>query len=281
MNAPMPGASLGRRPCLAAMLVEMIHVASLIHDDVIDESDTRRGKPSVNARWQSHKAVILGDYILARNMNLGLQSGQYDLVTHICGAMSALCEGEVLQGDCAEKHVMTRKSYLDIVHKKTASLIGVSASSGALAVGATRDKVARMRHFGESLGMAFQIQDDILDIPPPPARASPPTTTCARARLRCRSSACWSVWARSGRPRSSHGSSAVTRTPPPWNTSNARRERGRHHFGHQHHAQLPFAGHRTPLRIRAVRVQDGHDRPLRLRRRARPVAKIPNSQTTR
>ena len=163
MNAPMPGASLGRRPCLAAMLVEMIHVASLIHDDVIDESDTRRGKPSVNARWQSHKAVILGDYILARNMNLGLQSGQYDLVTHICGAMSALCEGEVLQGDCAEKHVMTRKSYLDIVHKKTASLIGVSASSGALAVGATRDKVARMRHFGESLGMAFQIQDDILD----------------------------------------------------------------------------------------------------------------------
>ena len=72
MNAPMPGASLGRRPCLAAMLVEMIHVASLIHDDVIDESDTRRGKPSVNARWQSHKAVILGDYILARNMNLGI-----------------------------------------------------------------------------------------------------------------------------------------------------------------------------------------------------------------
>lgn len=163
MNAPMPGASLGRRPCLAAMLVEMIHVASLIHDDVIDESDTRRGKPSVNARWQSHKAVVLGDYILARNMNLGLQSGQYDLVAHICGAMSALCEGEVLQGDCAEKHSMTRKSYLDIVYKKTASLIGVSASSGALAVGATRDKVAQMRRFGESLGMAFQIQDDILD----------------------------------------------------------------------------------------------------------------------
>ena len=224
MNAPMPGASLGRRPCLAAMLVEMIHVASLIHDDVIDESDTRRGKPSVNARWQSHKAVILGDYILARNMNLGLQSGQYDLVTHICGAMSALCEGEVLQGDCAEKHVMTRKSYLDIVHKKTASLIGVSASSGALAVGATRDKVARMRHFGESLGMAFQIQDDILDYTSTARTGkprSPPTTTGARARLRCRFSACWSVWARSGRPRSSHGSSAVTRTPPPWSISSA------------------------------------------------------------
>ena len=78
MNAPVKGAAMGRRACLAAMLVEMIHVASLIHDDVIDESDMRRGQPSANARWQSHKAVILGDYILAKNMNIGLQSGQFD-----------------------------------------------------------------------------------------------------------------------------------------------------------------------------------------------------------
>ena len=86
-------AAKGRRVHLAAMLVEMIHVASLIHDDVIDESDTRRGRPSANARWQSHKAVILGDFILARNMNIGLSSGQFDLVTHVCGSMAALCEG--------------------------------------------------------------------------------------------------------------------------------------------------------------------------------------------
>ena len=90
MNAPVKGAATGRRACLAAMLVEMIHVASLIHDDVIDEADMRRGKPSANARWQSHKAVILGDYILAKNMNIGLQSGQFDLVTHVCGSMAAL-----------------------------------------------------------------------------------------------------------------------------------------------------------------------------------------------
>ena len=163
MNAPSRGATTGRRACLAAMLVEMIHIASLIHDDVIDESDTRRGRPSVNARWQSHKAVILGDYILARNMNIGLRSGQFDLVTHVCGSMAALCEGEVLQSECAEKHTMTRQAYLDIIYKKTACLIGVSASAGALAVGAPRDKVALMRRFGESVGMAFQIQDDILD----------------------------------------------------------------------------------------------------------------------
>ena len=163
MNESVPGASLGRRPCLAAMMVEMIHVASLIHDDVIDGSDMRRGKPSANALWQSHKAVILGDYILARNMNIGLQSGQYDLVTHICGSMSALCEGEILQSDHAARFDTTRKDYLDIIRKKTASLIGISASAGALAVGAPRERVASMRRFGEAVGMAFQIQDDILD----------------------------------------------------------------------------------------------------------------------
>ena len=153
MNSPVEGAAKGRRVHLAAMLVEMIHVASLIHDDVIDESDTRRGRPSANARWQSHKAVILGDFILARNMNIGLSSGQFDLVTHVCGSMAALCEGEVLQSECAEKHTMTRQAYLDIIYKKTACLIGVSASAGAMAVGAPREKVALMRRFGEAIGM--------------------------------------------------------------------------------------------------------------------------------
>ena len=166
MNASVKGAAGGRRTSLAAMLVEMIHVASLIHDDVIDEADTRRGRPSVNARWQSHKAVILGDYILAKNMNIGLQSGQFDLVTHVCGSVAALCEGEVLQDECAAEHSMTLNTYLEIIHKKTASLLGVAASAGALAVGATRDRVATMRRFGESLGLAFQIQDDILDYTP-------------------------------------------------------------------------------------------------------------------
>ena len=166
MNARTAGAAGGQRVSLAAMLVEMIHTASLIHDDVIDEADTRRGRPSINARWQSHKAVLLGDYILARNMAIGLESGQFDLVSHICGRMASLCEGEILQDDCAARQNMTRRTYLDIIFKKTASLLGVSASAGALAVGATRDKVTAMRRFGESLGMAFQIQDDILDYTP-------------------------------------------------------------------------------------------------------------------
>lgn len=163
LNAARPAQSVGRRAYLAAMLVEMIHVASLIHDDVIDESDVRRGRPSVNARWQSHKAVLLGDYILAKNMCIGMSSGQYDLVSHVCDTMAALCEGEVLQSDRAGKGDMTRRDYLEIIHKKTASLIAVSASAGALAVGAPRERVALMHRYGEAVGMAFQIQDDILD----------------------------------------------------------------------------------------------------------------------
>ena len=163
LNAPSPDGGAGRRAYLAALLVEMIHITSLIHDDVIDEADTRRGKPSVNARWQSHKAVLLGDYILARTMSIGMTSGQYDLVTHICGTMATLCEGEMLQSDRASHRAMTRSDYFDIIRKKTASLIAVSASAGAMAAGAPRERTTLMHRFGEALGMAFQIQDDILD----------------------------------------------------------------------------------------------------------------------
>ena len=158
--------NFGKRTMLAAMLTEMIHVASLIHDDVIDESNLRRGRASVNARWQSRNAVIVGDYILARNMSIGLQSGQFDLLNHIIGAMSSLCEGELVQSDHASKLDTSRDNYFDIIYKKTASLFAVSASVGALSVGASRDKVEAMRLFGKMLGMAFQIVDDILDFVP-------------------------------------------------------------------------------------------------------------------
>ena len=158
--------NFGKRTMLAAMLVEMIHVASLIHDDVIDESNLRRGQASVNARWQSRNAVLIGDYILARNMNIGLQSGQYDLLTHIIGAMSTLCEGELIQSDHASKLDTSREHYLDIIYKKTASLFSVCGSVGAISVGASPQRVSAMRTFGNMLGMAFQIVDDILDFVP-------------------------------------------------------------------------------------------------------------------
>lgn len=157
------GCRCSKRTYLAAMLVEMIHTASLVHDDVLDSSDTRRGRPSVNALWQSNNAVILGDYILARTLSIGMSSAQYDLISYLGSAMTTLCEGEVLQNQHTMRKDTSREAYFDIIYRKTASLLGVSASLGALSVGADREACERMRKFGEALGMAFQIQDDILD----------------------------------------------------------------------------------------------------------------------
>ncbi|MFI3301976.1 MAG: polyprenyl synthetase family protein [Rikenellaceae bacterium] len=154
---------VSRRAWVAAMMVEMIHLASLIHDDVIDEADTRRGKPSLNAVWQSKRAVLTGDYILARNLSIGLSSGQFDIVSHVVKAIAILCEGEFIQDDCARRQIMTRDEYIRIISKKTASLISISASAGAMAAGASGKQVEKMKYFGEAVGMAFQIQDDILD----------------------------------------------------------------------------------------------------------------------
>ncbi|MFI3282125.1 MAG: polyprenyl synthetase family protein [Rikenellaceae bacterium] len=164
LNSPVGVVS--RRAWVAAMMVEMIHVASLIHDDVIDSADTRRGKPSLNAIWQSKRAVLTGDYILAKNLSIGLSSGQFDIVSHVVKAIAILCEGEVIQDDCARRQAMTREEYLRIITKKTASLLSISASAGAMAAGASAKQIEQMRYFGEAVGMAFQIQDDILDYTP-------------------------------------------------------------------------------------------------------------------
>ena len=164
--ATSPSGNFGKRTMLAAMLVEMIHTASLVHDDVVDQSLQRRGQASVNARWQSRNAVIVGDYILARNMDIGLKSGQYDLLTHIIGSMAILCEGEILQSDHAGKLNITKEEYFDVIYKKTASLFASCASAGAISVGAPRKIAESMNRFGEMMGMAFQIVDDILDYTP-------------------------------------------------------------------------------------------------------------------
>lgn len=155
--------SLSKRTYLAALLVEMIHTASLAHDDVIDSSQMRHGVASLNARWDAHIAVLTGDYILAHIFRLGLESGQYDIVQYTIRSMDTLCEGEIMQSRLNHLRTVDRQAYLDIIFKKTAILIGTSCGVGALSVGATSEDVALMRQVGICLGMAFQIQDDILD----------------------------------------------------------------------------------------------------------------------
>ncbi len=158
-----PNHAITKRAFISATMIEMIHLSSLIHDAVIDEAPPRRGKPSINAKWQSKRAVLIGDYILARNLIIGLSSGQYDLVSHITKTIATLCEGEFIQDDCTRRTSMNMLDYFNIVKKKTASLISVSCSSGALAAGAKRESAELLGEVGMNIGIAFQIQDDILD----------------------------------------------------------------------------------------------------------------------
>ena len=166
---------------IGAMLIEMMHTASLLHDDVVDEAYIRRGKPSAHALWRSHNAVLAGDYILAKSYSVGLKRGEYDIVQYITQAMEELCDGEFIQSTQSEKLKMTRSIYLDIIYKKTATLIGASSATGAIAAGASKETVELMKSFGDNIGMAFQIKDDILDFEPTKSTGKP---TCSDIRER-------------------------------------------------------------------------------------------------
>ncbi len=157
---------IGKRAYLAALMVEMLHNASLVHDDVVDGSDTRHGKPAVHSRWNSRVSVLSGDYILARSYSLGMQSAQFDIVSYITAGISELVEGELIQSELNGSRRVSREAYLEIIFKKTAILMGVSSGAGAMASGADATGVGIARQIGIDLGMAFQIKDDILDYAP-------------------------------------------------------------------------------------------------------------------
>jgi octaprenyl-diphosphate synthase len=149
---------------LPAMLAEMFHTATLVHDDVIDHSPCRRGQPSADALWDSRRAVLLGDLILAKSFGAGMSSGRYEAVEYITRCMTALCEGELLQSEIAdEPHRMTRDIYNEIIYNKTATLIGTCCGVGAMVAGAGPEMVETFKRIGDDAGMAFQIKDDILD----------------------------------------------------------------------------------------------------------------------
>lgn len=156
-----------------AALVEMVHTASLVHDDVVDEADMRRGRPSVNALWRSRTAVLAGDYIFARTLHTCMQYGSFSMLKEITRAIYEVSEGELIQTEQSEKLDMTEEIYYMIIRKKTASLIGASGAIGALSAQATPEQTESMRQFGINLGTAFQIRDDILDFSPTEVTGKP------------------------------------------------------------------------------------------------------------
>ena len=150
---------------VAASLIELLHTATLVHDDVVDGSPLRRGFFSINALWKNKIAVLVGDYLLSRGLLLAVDKGQFELLRIVSRAVREISEGELLQLEKARSLNFSEEVYFDIIRQKTASLIAACCASGAAAAGATPEEVERMRRFGELAGIAFQIKDDLFDYP--------------------------------------------------------------------------------------------------------------------
>lgn len=150
----------------AASLIELLHTASLVHDDVVDESFERRGFFSINALWRSKIAVLMGDYLLAKGLLLSVQKKAYDLLEIVSEAVREMSEGELLQMQRARTMKTTHDQYFEIIRKKTATLISACTACGAKSVGSSDEVVNKMKLFGEYVGIAFQIKDDLFDYQP-------------------------------------------------------------------------------------------------------------------
>ncbi len=147
----------------AASLVEMLHTATLVHDDVVDEAMERRGFFSINALWKNKIAVLVGDYLLSRGLLLALDNNEYRLLQILSRAVKEMSEGEMLQLEKARRLDIKEDIYYQIIKAKTASLIAAACGAGAASAGADDDAIEKMRMFGEKIGMSFQIRDDLFD----------------------------------------------------------------------------------------------------------------------
>jgi octaprenyl-diphosphate synthase len=147
----------------AAALVEILHSATLIHDDVVDGADTRRGLASINAIWKNKIAVLMGDYLLSRGLLLSLEKDDFPFLKILSDAVRRMSEGEILQIEKSRRLNIDEETYLKIISDKTASLLATCCELGAASATEDKKQWERMKRFGENVGMAFQIRDDLLD----------------------------------------------------------------------------------------------------------------------
>jgi octaprenyl-diphosphate synthase len=146
-----------------ASLIELLHTATLVHDDVVDNADYRRGFFSVNALWKNKIAVLVGDFLLSRGLILSVEHKDFSLLSIVTDAVREMSEGELLQMEKSRQLNITEEVYFQIIRQKTASLIASCCAVGARSSGASDEMVETMRLFGEKIGMAFQIKDDLFD----------------------------------------------------------------------------------------------------------------------
>lgn len=150
----------------AAALIELLHTATLVHDDVVDDSNERRGFFSLNALWKNKIAVLVGDYLLSKGLLLSVDNKDYDLLRIVSGAVKVMSEGELLQIEKARRLDIQENIYFEIIRQKTASLIASCCACGAASTGADETTVKQMHQFGEYIGIAFQVKDDLFDYGP-------------------------------------------------------------------------------------------------------------------
>ena len=146
-----------------AALVELLHTATLVHDDVVDNSYQRRGFFSINALWKNKIAVLVGDYLLSKGLLLSINNGDFGLLKIVSQAVEQMSEGELLQIEKARRLDIDEKIYYEVIRQKTASLLASCCACGAASAGADQETIEKMRLFGEKIGIAFQIKDDLFD----------------------------------------------------------------------------------------------------------------------
>jgi len=147
----------------AASLIELLHTAALVHDDVVDDANERRGFFSVNAIWKNKIAVLVGDYLLSQGLLLSVDNNEFELLRILSTAVKAMSEGELLQIEKSRQLDITEEVYFDVIQKKTASLISACCGAGAASVTNNAETIDKLKKFGELVGLAFQIKDDIFD----------------------------------------------------------------------------------------------------------------------
>ena len=154
---------INERSYRGAILVELLHSATLIHDDVVDSAEKRRGFPSINAIWKNKIAVLMGDYLLAKGLMISVDGNDFDFLKTITDTVRRMSEGELLQISKTRKLDIDSETYFKIISDKTASLLSTCCEIGAASTNDNPNVISSMKEFGESLGIAFQIRDDILD----------------------------------------------------------------------------------------------------------------------
>ena len=162
LSAKLTGA-ISESTYTAASLIELLHTATLVHDDVVDDAYERRGFFSINALWKNKIAVLIGDYLLAKGLLVSLENNQHRLLQITSNAVKEMSEGELLQIEKARRLDIKEDVYYEIIRKKTASLIASACSAGTASVTKDENRIEQMRLFGEKIGIAFQIKDDLLD----------------------------------------------------------------------------------------------------------------------